>query len=265
MKKNHKGNELKSFLHDLDHFQCFFVDNQADEVWNRVIRDVHEYEKRDYYKLNYGSFPIFPFRFNQSDRPDIIYQSNGFAMGIECFEFDSSKRTKKGSQQRIKEAEIDKSSNIEYQKIKLTKERPVIVEKVVDVDFSDVNYCESLLSSFISHAESIEQYRKNLSEKCSEQEIMLSFYISDVTAIGNYVIEDGKPDSINPFRIPLFLDTLSKTKGLDYVAFKATNMYVPSIIIQRITPVTLLQMYDNRYRPSIKFVKYQYSKEYHYW
>ena len=257
--------ELDKFVYDLDHLSISLGKDSIDEVWEKALTDIHKYGKREQYEWYYGFIPPQNFSLEQSDRPDIIYQCDDFIMGIECFEFDASKKTRKGSMQRQKEQEADREIHEEYRHSTVPEKGFLAIERPVDVDFSITSYYESLLSNFKSHADSIIDYRHNLTERASGKRVLLSFFIEDATALGNYAIVNGKTESLNPLKIPSFLGELASIQGLDYVIIKTTDSYVPSLYIQKLSNPLLAELLKKCYGPNDKYVQYQYKRESHFW
>ena len=265
MPSNYSHHELSSFLFDLDNLTNSAFFEAIDDVWEQIINDVHEYEKRELYKWYYGKLPAYPFSFIQSERPDIIYQRDEFVMGIESFQFDASKKTRKGRKQRQQEIKADRVIHEEYQHSKVPGDGFLSIKKPVDVEFSITNYCESLLSALKSHSNSIANYRNHLAEISPDKKILLSFFIEDSTALGNYVISNGKAEALNPLKLPFFLILLASIQGLDYVIIKTTDSYVPSLQFQKISKPILAELLKNCYSPEDKYIQYQYERESHYW
>lgn len=263
LKRTH--DELIKFVYDLDLLSINMDESCIDDVWKYIIYDVQEYNKRDKYKWYYGYPPVQNFTLEQSDRPDIIYKCNEFVMGIECFEFDSSKKTRKGSKQKQREREVERDIREEYRHALVPKGGFLSIERHVDVELSITSYYKSLMSTFKTHAKSIADYRKNLSGLANDKRIMLSFYIEDTTAIGNYMSVKGRVEALDPLKIPGFLEELSLVQGLDYIMIKTSDLYVPSLRIQRVSDSLLDELFKNCYGPNDKFIQYQYKREVHYW
>lgn len=265
MSSKHFHHELGKFVYDLGHLSIDSGKDSIDEVWGKITNDIQEYEKFEEYKWLDDYIPEQSFSLEQSDRPDIIYQCEGFIMGIECFEFDASKKGRRGSTQRQKEREVDRKIHEEYRHSSVPENGFLSIERNVDVDFSITSYYESLVSTFKSHADSIIGYRNNLTEKAPGKKVLLSFFIEDVTALGNYVIVNGKTESLNPLKIPFFLGELASIQGLDYIIFKTMDSYVPSLYIQKLSKPLLAELLKKCYGPNDKYVQYQYKRESHYW
>ena len=257
-------NELGKFVFDLGHLSICKIGDGIDNIWEKVISDVQEYGEREHYRWCSESIPVQSFSIEQSERPDVIYQCDDFIMGIECFQFDASKKTRKGSKQKQKEHKVDRAIFEVYQHSAVPEDGILSVERHVDVEFSIASYYESLVSTFTAHANSIADYRQNLKEKAPGKRVLLSFYLEDTTALGNYVVVNGKTEVLDPLKIPFFLGELASTQGLDYVIIKTTDNYVPSLRIQKISIPLLTGLLRNCYSPNDKYVQYQYKRESHF-
>ena len=90
-----------------------------------------------------------------------------------------------------------------------------------------------------------------------------SFYIEDITALGNYVEDNGTTECLSPFRLPLFLNMLAATRNLDFVLIKTTDSYVPNIEIQSCDGENIESLMNNCYSENAKYISYQYNIEQH--
>ena len=263
MSKNYH-NELNEFVFDLVD-RSIYQENSLDDIWRKIISDARDYDERDRYKWYDGDFPVQHYSFEKTERPDIIYSCDEFIMGIECFSFDASKKPRKGSKQEQIEHKVEREMQEEYRHSTPPVDSFLSIEKTVDVEFSIKNYCVSLVSAFNSHVNSINDYRQKLSAKASGKNVFLSFFIEDTTAIGNYVITNGKSEALDPLKIPFFLKYIASMQGLDYVIIKTTNLYVPSLRFQKISHSLIIELLNKCYGINTKYVPYQYKKVSHYW
>ena len=265
MSNKHIHDELHKFVFDLNQQSLIQPENGLDEIWLRIIDDVRDYDART--SNPWYSEDTLPqgYSLEQSERPDIVYANEDFIMGIECFEFDASKKTRKGSKQKQKEQEVDRVIREEYWQSTVPKDSFLSIERLVDVELSAKNYYESLFLNYRIHADSIGEYKQNLSQMAPGKKSFLTFFIKDVTAIGNYVEENGKTEALNPLRLPLILGLLASTSGLDYVVFRTTDSYVPFLRIQEVSIPLMKNLRKNCYGPDAKFIPYQYKREVHFW
>lgn len=117
----------------------------------------------------------------------------------------------------------------------------------------------------MEHASRIEIYRENLEKNYRGKKIYLSFYIDDITAIGNYVNDKGKIASLTLMKIPEFIRLLQCFKGLDYVLIKTTSMYVPEVTICSCDMNSLNHLLLTSYTNDTKYISYQYKIEKHFY
>jgi len=265
MSKEHVHDELHRFVFDLNHYTVLQPDDEQDEVWRKILRDVHDYENRKNNPWYSEDAPAHNYAIEQSNRPDIIYECDDYIMGIECFEFDASKKTRKGSKQKQKEDEVDRAIEEEYLRSTVPEGSFLSIERPVDVELSAKNYLESFILNYTDHARAIAKYRQNLTEKAPGKKVLLAFFIEDATAIGNYAVVDGKTEALDPLKIPFVLKVLAATQGLDYVIIKTTDSYVPSLKIQKISIPLMTKLLRDCYGPYDKYVSYQYKRESHTW
>ena len=252
-------NELLDFVSDIEDLSIRMPLDNIDEVWKKLIVDINSYNKSKQYGYFYEDVTGSKFSIEQSERPDIIYQCDDFIMGIECLTFDASKKTKSGSKQMQKEAEAKRAINEEFRNSTETEGGILSIKRTVDVELSIADYCESLADNYLKHANKIEDYRKKLKEKSNGKKVLLSFFIEDITALGNYVVGNGKTESLNPLKLPFFLDILAATSGLDYVLIKTTDMYVPSFCIQKVSIPLLKKLLYDCYTSDYKYLQYNYN------
>ena len=173
MSKEHVHDELHRFVFDLNHHTILQPEDEQEEVWQRIIDDVRDYETRMSNPWYPEDAPPQGYSIEQSERPDIVYQNESFVMGIECFEYDASKKIKKGSKQKRAEQEADREIEKEYRQSETPPNGFLSIEKLVDVEFSITSYCESLLSNFTAHKKHIGEFRRNLMEKYPGKRVFL--------------------------------------------------------------------------------------------
>ena len=108
-----------------------------DLIWREIIANATETNRLRNYPEYCDLQPEAPFA--QGDRPkcskrlpDVIYLGEDFVMGIECFDFDSSKKTKDGSTMR---KQNKKAGNRLYELLHETKP-PAKVSVEVDAKLS---------------------------------------------------------------------------------------------------------------------------------
>ena len=252
---NIRKNEVSDFLCNFLHSSIELNSESTDCVWNNIYSDAVEYNENENNPLLRNSL-VSPFL--DSESPDIIYECDNFIMGIECFEFDASKRTKKGSSQKRNEVDAKDKILSEYYEARKKTDGTISIKQHVDNSFSLENYKNSLMSVFAKHAEKIQQYREKLS-KNSIKKVYLSFYIKDSTALGSYVCFNQKITPFQPFYLKEFREALKETKGLDYVIANVNNNYIHTLYIQRMDDSLISQYSKFDSINQSDFVPYEYN------
>lgn len=259
--------ELDSLLYDLKHYDSPDFFDDLDSIWIQILDDISQYSELMDHLHFVECVPICPLI--SFERPDVLYCDNKseWVMGIECFQFDASKKTRKGSRQRIEEKktrdDILKEHQLNLNSRKKTDDY-IAIRKNVDVDLSFEYYYNSLLDSFIKHAKRISEYRNNIEKSYPGRKVYLTFFIEDITAIGNYVSNQGKTEVLTPLRIQRFLNVLKQIKGLDYIAVKTIDSYVPQIQILNCSDESIDKMMEYCYANESKYISYNYAIESHF-
>lgn len=182
------------------------------DVFNNVIKNVGKYEK-----------------------PDILSAFNNKIVGIEHFEFDSYKRSRKGSDFQIQHNNIEQN----VQKIideKLRTKDKVTVHSHLNSTSSLNNYFQNFKHNFLSHYEKIDSYIEHIQNDFgNDKNISICFFAEDVTPLGNYFIDrenDDKTYLLNPLYSDEIIDLLIKSPKVKYliIGMYAMNEYTLTII-----------------------------------
>lgn len=266
--KNQHHNEKDQLEFDLTHYtRDFLINTPEGHIWKKIICDVEKYTELMQHRHFLDFVPESPLI--QYERPDVIYfkEEADFVMGIECFVFDASRKsTSKGSMQIRKEIQTRAQLAEDYKNGNLVEgdgKKYSAVRRTVDVEFSAKNYYKSLIDTYTDHASKTFEYKKSLEELYPNKRVLLSFFIEDITALGNYVDDNGRTECLSPFKLPIFLDFLAATQNLDFVLIKTTDAYVPSIEIQSCDKDNLTRLLNNCYSANAKYISYQYNIEQH--
>ena len=181
------------------------------ELWNDVRSIIREesFKQRsiDFVRLNGYEWPLI-----ESEKPDVIFESVEYVLGIECFLFDSSQKTKKGSKLRRKKDDIEREIMDEYRR---TNKKHICKE--CNLEYSYDFYLNSARESLAKHKESIPFYKKNLKDRFPGKKIILVFFIEDTTTFGNYTLKDGKYIPINILNDKEFLEDIKTCANLDFI------------------------------------------------
>ncbi len=230
-----------------------------DHLWSGIIADVVETDRLRNFPEYSHLQPEAPFI--QGDNPndpkrlpDVIYLGKDYVMGIECFDFDSSK-IKKGSLMRRENNAAEKK----LEALARSTRRPFKLAVPVEVQLSYSNYVASLLYVFRKHAKNIETYRNALAKVYPGKDIYLAFFIEDVTQIGNYIKSGEQTVAMNPVFVKEFVSELLTSKGLDYVITCYQELYVPHIYLQKVDSKALTDRLKNCYTDTASFFRYRYE------
>ena len=262
----YKKREAEHLIFVIQNSTIYFHDSETSKVFGNIEKEV---EKCDFARNHYdeGDFKISnEAPFIQGDKkgsglPDIIYENENFILGIEDFEFDSSTKTKKGSKMRMAELLAEKELK---QKRVFSEMNPNVTETIVDVNFSYKGYITSLLEAFESHAKNINNYRSAMKKYYPNKQLLLAFYVEDVTAVGNYIVTQEGTKPMCPFFVKEFLDVLRKTDGIDYIISRTQNMYTYTLHFLKVDYDSLHPFYKNAYDiKKDKFFSYTYKKVQH--
>lgn len=241
--------------------------SNTDPVWDKIIEQIKYYEKyrtipdepfvslSEFYPLSIGDT-----KGRQTGLPDVIYESDDLIIGIEHFEFDSSKRTKKGSRLRKEEC-IAKSKIDDIIGNNISTEGSYKIGVDINAELTYQYYIDSLFDVFEQHARNIEKYKKSLKQLYPQKDILLAFFIDDITAIGNYIKRNNTVIPLSPNLIPVFLAKLLEYPKIDYIISSFQNMYVPYLHFLRNTQETILTELKKSYNSNDIFVSYHYRIE----
>ena len=257
----YKKREAEHLIFSINRASLEFYDSNTYAFFNNIIKQIQECDNIRHYEPDSISqeAPFIQGDKKGNGTPDILFEGDDFILGIEDFEFDASKKTKKGSKLRI--AELNAKEQLRQNRLSTTT-KPTTVEALVDVNFSYEDYVNSLLIAFKNHAKNINSYRESIKRLYpSKKHIFLAFYIEDITAIGNYIATPEGTKAMCPIFIKDFLDTLSHTSGLDYIIACVQDTYTYTIHFIKNSSVNLSELYKKAYDPEKdKFISYHYKK-----
>ena len=253
----HCNDELLQTVYDLSHYHITIISDDDDDIWTNVIKDAQTFASS---RITGHTEPGYISPFEKSERPDIIYCNDSTVMGIECFKFDASKKVRGGSAQERKESQISISHIREYQQ-EDSDMRPLSYKTSIDPDYSMSHYTSSFLNTFNNHAEKIADYRDHIKHQFPDNEVLITFFVEDITSLGCYMRTSKGIEPVYPFRIVEILDALNKHIGsLDYIVIKyQKSPHIHNIIVQKVCDQQLDQLYKQRYGPNDTFIPYNYS------
>ncbi len=104
-------------------------------------------------------------------------------------------------------------------------------------------------------------YRNNIMQRFPDKEVLITFFVEDITSLGCYMRTSNGTEPVYPFRVAEILDTLKKHIGsLDYLVIKyQRSPHIHNIIIQKVSDQQLEHLYKQRYGPNDAFIPYTYS------
>ena len=161
---------------------------------------------------------FFPTLQPAKKRPDAYSIKGDTVLLLEHFEFDNSKTTRKGSEQKIKEANTQRYLDKNPYHSTMLQE---YVEK------TGAHYVKSLETVFLSHSNNIENYKKEINAETSASfnNYIMGFVIEDASSFGSsyYNKTNGAYTRANMLYTKEFLDLFEKNPQLDFVIFSITK------------------------------------------
>jgi hypothetical protein len=154
------------------------------------------------------------------DAPDMYKIIDGKVLLIEHFEFDASRRTKKGgSTSKSGEARVLK----EFNSIDPTNKNLFLgeIKNECAIEF----YFENLKKKFQDHYKKIDVYKARIADQLENKELEteLCFLIEDTTLLGCANNQDGNLKGLQILQIKEFLDLFEESKEIDYILFGLFN------------------------------------------
>lgn len=196
-----KFKESKEIIRFLLSNNIYFYKNNAKEVF-LIINSLSYYEQD-----------------NKNQRPDIIcdYKKEDICIGIEMFDFDSTKR-KRGSMIGFeKRRELDEK----YNKFMENASSGQVIEVNMDQKSNLANYLSNFSYVFSKHIENIKDYESKLESINSNHK--LGFFVNDKT-IGGLFKRIGKKLALPYiFEFKDFWDLFIKEEKLDFIIFTSYN------------------------------------------
>lgn len=266
---------LDSYCHKNEAIRFNYILNNSivtlyddnDFIWSSIINKARQIDRLRQMP-EYSRIPCeLPFKLGdvvgiESGLPDVIYHTDKLVLGIECFQIDSSKKTKKGSTMK-RDMQIMGRKTAEVLKvINQFSHSRMKIKSILPTNFSFEDYINSLFSTFKSHAKNVEKYRISLKKNYPGKEVLLAFHIEDATPLGSYVRSDSTTEAFNPLFLKEFIDVLSRYSGIDYIIVSnLEDLYVPATYIQKIDTINLKKLNDHRYTINDKFLAFNYSTE----
>lgn len=265
-RNKHKKEEAKDLVFALRHSRVYYYGDASENIFSQIKKEIADCEWRRSHFLD--KIPHIPYEtpFQQGDSvaeglPDIIYETDGFVLGIEHFEFDAAGKNRKGSKMKLAEILANKELEVKRKGI---KKYPMFTEATVSVEFSYEGYLQSLIYAFQTHAERIEAYKAEIKKHYPNKKVYFAFYIEDVTAIGNYVETKNGQEPMYPMLVKEFLDIVTTTCGIDFIISRIQDFYIYNLCIYELKEDIIKSLRENVYDMNRdKYIPYHYKKSSH--
>lgn len=201
---------------------------------SELERIIEKYFQKDntaivYYELDQELFNkvINPNNIGKYERPDILSIFDNKIVGIEHFEFDSFKRSRKGSDFQIKHNILEKDFQKKIDE-ELKNKDSVTVHGHIESTSSLENYFDNFKKNFTEHYKKVDSYIKHIEEDYgTNKDISICFFAEDVTPLGNYFMDRKKSTSpwlLNPLYSDEILDLLKNSPKVKYLITGAYAM-----------------------------------------
>lgn len=196
-------NEAAGFKSAIKNSKRIFHGDDEDMLWDIILKNILE-DSYNYTGVNINNgVRGYEEPFINCERPDLYYLDDEFIVGIEQFQFDSSKKTKKGSKLVKERIRVDDEMLKEYYK---QGKSPFSAEMAMEIQLSYTDYVQSLVEVFKQHSKNISEYRNNLEMIAQDKKVYLAFFIEDKTTLGNYIMTANGRESLNPLCVKELID-----------------------------------------------------------
>ena len=187
-----------------------------------------------YFNLNQELFNKVIYNAKPYERPDILSIFDNKIIGIEHFEFDSYKRTKrKGSDFKIKENKIERNINRKLNEELILKDSAIVNEEIESTG-SLKNYFDNFKEIFLDHYQKIDTYIENIKNNfdCTNKEIHFCFFAEDVTTLGNYYLStERKVSLLDPLFSSDVIEILKNSPKVEYLIIGVYAMHEYKMVI----------------------------------
>lgn len=202
-------------------------------------RIIEKYFQKDntaivYYNLDQNIFNQVIKHIGKYEKPDMLSIFDNNIIAIEHFEFDSFKRSRKGSDFQIKHNNM----NNQFKEIidkELTTKDYVTIHGQIKSTASLNNYYENFKHNFISHYDKIDSYINHIQEDFGKnKEIKICFFAEDVTPLGNYFLNrktSSSPYLLHPLYSNDIIDLLINSPKVEYLIIGTYAMSDYKLII----------------------------------
>lgn len=182
------------------------------------------------------------------ERPDILSVYDNKIVAIEHFEFDSYKKTRKGSNFRIQDNVINQKMKRKMMS-ELADKKDIWLHDEIKNTGSLQQYYNNFKTVLLAHIDNIPEYRNHItSDFENEKDIEFWFFVEDVTPLGNYACGSGetKPRLLLPFSKEN-LDILRKHNEIKGIIFGIYAMHEYKLVLMYNDDETLDELESDEY------------------
>ncbi len=173
-----------------------------------------------YYNLEQDKFNKVIENIGGYEKPDILSIFDNEVVAIEHFEFDSYKRSRKGSDFKIQHNNMEKDFNKKINE-KLKTQKEVIVHGQIQSSASAHNYFNNFKTIFLSHYKKIDSYTEHIKKDFPDiNKLTYCFFAEDVTPLGNYFMDrktSNNPYLLNPLCSDEIIEILKQSPKVKYL------------------------------------------------
>jgi len=161
----------------------------------------------------------------QSDRPDIIIESDTVIYGLEYFTFDSSASSKKGTSMRIERAKVQREYDAVIDKAMKNGESETISHRTTYQSSRSIeDYVENYIRNYQAHYIKKETYLENEHLKETKKPVELGFVIENTSILPDIIYGgDKKPNILLPFNLSVLQQFMKDKEHIPHVFYITHN------------------------------------------
>lgn len=159
--------------------------NEAQKIVDRYLRD--DTSATLYGNIDEKIIPELLNNLGNFERPDMITYYSNHIIGIEHFEFDSSRTVRKGSKYQIENAKITNKFD-KVVESDLADKKEIIIHNDIKVETSIDNYYNNFKIQFENHYKNIDKYIDNIRTRFNskDKDISIWLFVEDTSPLGSY-------------------------------------------------------------------------------
>ena len=193
--------------------------NEFERISNKFFRK--DNKAIVYYDLDQELFSkvIDQNNIRSYERPDILSIFDNKIIGIEHFEFDSFKKSHKGSNYKIEDNSIKRNFQETVNKELINKKSITVHDEIKSTPSLD-NYFSNFKNNFIQHYNKVDDYIDHIEKKfdCSNKKVSICFFAEDVSPLGSYFLDKKrKTNLLNPLYSDDIIKLLENCPKVKYI------------------------------------------------